>query len=189
MPRRLLRSPAGRRRGRQHLEAAAGPAVLPLGLLPPHVSEGTHSTVELAHETVEIGLVKFESSFDPSTGQWNMVAPMITARIRHGVAAANGKLYAVGGMDEDAFELRSVECFDSSTEQWSAVADMSTTRVDHDVAAVDDKLYAIGGYDNTGTDLSSMECFDPSTGQWSGVADMSTTRYGHGVAALECPQD
>ena len=113
VPRRLLRSPAGRRRGRQHLEAAAGPAVLPLGLLPPHVSEGTHSTVGIGTRDRGNRFGQVESCFDPSTGQWNMVAPMITARIRHGVAAANGKLYAVGGMDEDAFELRSVECFDS----------------------------------------------------------------------------
>ena len=65
---------------------------------------------------------------DPSTGQSSAVADMNTARANYGVAVVKGKLYAVGGQDEDDTTLSSVECFDPSTGLWSALADMSTAR-------------------------------------------------------------
>jgi hypothetical protein len=37
--------------------------------------------------------------FDPLTGQWSTVAPMSTNRCAFGLAAMNGKLYAVDGKD------------------------------------------------------------------------------------------
>jgi hypothetical protein len=74
---------------------------------------------------------------DLLTGQWSVVAAMSTARYDHGVAVVDGKLYAVGGVDDTNTPLSSVECFDPSTGQWSAVAPMSTARYSHGVAVVD----------------------------------------------------
>ena len=67
--------------------------------------------------------------FNPSTGQWSVVAAMNTARYGHGVAVAGGKMYAMGGSDDADTHLSSVECFDPSTGQWSImVGGMSTAR-------------------------------------------------------------
>jgi hypothetical protein len=103
------------------------------------------------------------------------------------MAAAEGKVDAVGRMDGTHAELSSVECFDPSTGQWSGVAAMSTVRFEHGVAVVDGKVYVTSGRDATITKLSSVECFDPSTGQWSGVAGgMSTARADLAVITLQC---
>ena len=113
---------------------------------------------------------------------------MSTARYCLGVGVVDGKMYALGGQDNDGSTLSSVECFDVSTGVWSAVAPMSTARCYHGVAVVNGKMYAVGGQDEDDTTLSSVECFDPSTGQWNVVAgDMSTVRAFFAVVALECP--
>jgi hypothetical protein len=83
------------------------------------------------------GTVSSMVCLDPLTGGWDVVAPMITARYNHGVAAEDGKLYAVGGNDGTVTKLSSVECFDPSTGQWSAVVAMNTARVNLAVVALE----------------------------------------------------
>lgn len=52
--------------------------------------------------------------YDPNTGKWTEVTPMLTKRCRLGVAALNGKLYACGGYDGSTF-LQTVEVYDPET--------------------------------------------------------------------------
>ena len=72
--------------------------------------------------------------------------PMLSKRCRLGVAALNGKIYAVGGYDGSSF-LKSVEVFDPMTNKWSYVSSMKVTRSRVAVVANMDRLWAIGGYD------------------------------------------
>eukprot|EP00312_Isochrysidales_sp_CCMP1244_P040906 CAMPEP_0202765160 /NCGR_PEP_ID=MMETSP1388-20130828/27584_1 /ASSEMBLY_ACC=CAM_ASM_000864 /TAXON_ID=37098 /ORGANISM="Isochrysis sp, Strain CCMP1244" /LENGTH=58 /DNA_ID=CAMNT_0049433703 /DNA_START=1 /DNA_END=175 /DNA_ORIENTATION=+ len=58
------------------------------------------------------------------------------------MAVLDGKLYAVGGYDDDS----SVERYDLATNAWEAVAPLPSARINHAMAALDGKLYAIGGY-------------------------------------------
>ena len=97
------------------------------------------------------------------------------------MAVLEGKLYAVGGYNDDY--LSSVERYDLATKAWEAVAPMTTPRDSHAVAVLDGKLYAVGGY-NDGW-LSSVERYDPATNAWEAVAPMALARFGAGVAALE----
>ena len=61
-----------------------------------------------------------------------MVAPLTLARFGAGVAALDGKLYAVGGRveeeDEDAVDSNTVERFDPATNAWEEVVPMATAR-------------------------------------------------------------
>ena len=84
--------------------------------------------------------------WDPITRQWSFVAPMNTQRSTVGVAALNGKLYAVGGRDGSSC-LRSVECYDPHTNRWTLVAPMSKRRGGVGVAVANGFLYAFGGHD------------------------------------------
>ena len=45
-----------------------------------------------------------------------------------GAAVLGGKLYAVGGSDENSNALDTVEAFDPEANRWTAVASMSTWR-------------------------------------------------------------
>jgi N-acetylneuraminic acid mutarotase len=74
---------------------------------------------------------------DPLTGEWDVVAPMSTARCNHGVAVVDGKIYVVGGWDATSTKLGSAECFDPLTGQWSVMAAMTTARAYAAVAALE----------------------------------------------------
>ena len=82
---------------------------------------------------------------------------MLSKRCRLGVAALNGKIYAVGGYDGSSF-LKSVEMFDPRTNKWSFVASMNVTRSRVAVVANMDRLWAIGGYDGM-KNLSTVSYF------------------------------
>lgn len=117
-----------------------------------------------------------------STNTWVLTTPMLSKRCRLGVAALNGKLYAVGGYDGSVF-LRSVECYDPVSKQWMALKAMNVKRSRVAVVATYGKLYAIGGYDGV-TNLSSVEMYDPETDIWMFVSPMVAHEGGVGVGLL-----
>lgn len=53
--------------------------------------------------------------YDPLSGVWTVVKPMLTRRCRLGVATLNGKMYVCGGYDGSTF-LQSVEVYDPVTD-------------------------------------------------------------------------
>ena len=71
--------------------------------------------------------------FNTATNVGKAVAPLITARDSHGVAAVGGHLYAVGGLDDEDNVLPSVECYNPATNVWTAVAHLITARNSHNV--------------------------------------------------------
>ena len=142
-------------------------------------------------------------SFDTAANQWTAVAPMYISRKWLGLVSVQGKLFAVGGCNNQDNALSSVECFDPSTRVWSNIAALSTARSSLAVAVLGDKLYAIGGYDSHYQLLSIVECLDLSVpnSEWTTVAPMTSPRYdmgtvvtggkiyiagGYGSSSIEC---
>jgi N-acetylneuraminic acid mutarotase len=81
-------------------------------------------------------------------------------------AVYKGKLYVVGGWNEEA--LRSVEVYDFATQQWSPLpTEMETARNDHGCVVCEDKLYVVGGEDAEHTALASVEAYDFAIETWS----------------------
>jgi len=76
---------------------------------------------------------------------WSSMAPMPTARSDFGAAAANGKIYAIGGIDDNGGVLDTVDVYDPSSNSWSTAASMPTARSAFAAAAVNGKIYAMGG--------------------------------------------
>jgi N-acetylneuraminic acid mutarotase len=91
--------------------------------------------------------------YDPTLDEWVNRSPTATARRALALAAAEGALYAVGGLKVDHTEpeetfytpLSTVERYDTATNQWHPATAMPTPRHSPAVAAVDGKLYVIGG--------------------------------------------
>lgn len=69
---------------------------------------------------------------------------MLTERDRLASAAADGKLFAIGGYDSDGSQ-RAVEMYDPLTDSWSERFPLMTGTRDHAAMTVDDKIYVIGG--------------------------------------------
>ena len=99
------------------------------------------------------------------------------------MATLGGKIYAVGGVDDDGNLLSSVEAFDPQTNSWAAVAPMSTARSCFSFAVVSGKLYAVGGEDADYTTVASVGAYDPQHDRWEAVAPMAEARR---VAVAVC---
>jgi hypothetical protein len=106
---------------------------------------------------------------------------MHVARSGLGVVALNGRIYAIGGRDDDGV-LNTVEEYDPDTDTWAIKNPMPTPRRGLSVVAFNNRIYAIGGYDNDSHWLHTVEEYDPVNDTW---AMKSNITYGHayGVAA------
>lgn len=84
-------------------------------------------------------------SYNPVTGEWQILAQMKVARCQMGVAILDRHLYVVGGNSSSKSALSSVERYSFDDNQWSTVCSLSTPRASPAVVAADGLLYAIGG--------------------------------------------
>ena len=115
--------------------------------------------------------------YDPQSDEWQPLANMECERACFAAAAAEGKIYAIGGAAEG-----STEAFDPHLGTWACVTSMGFGRVLHAVAVVDGKIYAIGGFD--GNYIESVEVYDPRADIWQQMASLPQARRGHAAAAM-----
>jgi len=116
---------------------------------------------------------------------WAIRMPMPTARMALGLAtASNGKLYAIGGRDNDAKPLATVEEYDPAANSWATRAPMPTARYSFGLAAASNgRLYAVGGFGSLFGALATVEEYDPAANSWATKAPMPTRRGNFGLAA------
>jgi hypothetical protein len=112
---------------------------------------------------------------------------MPAPRFGAGVAALNGKLYVIGGLDE-ALDVRdTVFEYDPARpagSRWQTRAPMPTARGYLGAAAVDGLVYAVGGIPGDFTDLATVEAYDPATDTWTVKQPMITPRGGVAVVGV-----
>ena len=135
-----------------------------------------------SHGWPNSGVLNSLEGYNPATNQWTTLAHMSQGRYRHGVAAVDGILYAVGGNGE----LASLEGYNPATNQWTTLASMSQGRERLAAAAVDGILYAVGGsrYQGSSYPLSTVEAYDPATNQWTTVQGMGHARWSPCAVAM-----
>jgi N-acetylneuraminic acid mutarotase len=115
---------------------------------------------------------------DAAENSWTAMAPMPTKRGGLGVSVVNGKIYAIGGVNNEE-QLDVNEEYDPATDTWKDRAPMPTARSGFAVAVYQSKIYVIGGTvgdsDNVGF-TGRTEVYDPATNTWERKADMPTPR-------------
>jgi len=141
--------------------------------------------------------------YDPATNVWQERAPLPYGLTHVGVAALDGKLYAIGGFTSpvhmDAHDLTFI--YDPKNDKWSALPKISSIRGSVAVVAVGSKIHIFGGRNSLkvikisapgtpdlfagyGT-VTTHEIYDPATGQWSqGVPLPGPARDHVGIAVL-----
>jgi uncharacterized GH25 family protein len=139
--------------------------------------EDLHSTAEFAE-------------FDPSTGQWNALAPLPAPRSSHNAVVIGDRLYVVGGWtlsgssqgewQDDAL----VYDFLDPAAGWQQLPKPPFTRRALAAAHWNGKLVAIGGLDEAGDVAQSCDLFDPVAGEWSAGPKLPGDGHsGFGVSA------
>ncbi len=96
-----------------------------------------------------------------TTGGWETLAPLPTAR--SGVAAVelNGRVYVFGG-EAPTGTFNTVEAYSRQTDAWETVPPMPTARHGLGAAVVGDTIYVIGGGPTPGLSVSGAnEAFTP----------------------------
>jgi len=123
---------------------------------------------------------------------WVTKNAMQQARSGLGVAAVNGKIYAIGGVISSGFVPSSPgsavyagktsvdvtganEEYDPATDMWTYKAAMPTPRAVFAIAVYQNKIYCIGG--KTSDDYTGVnEAYDPATDTWETKTSMPTAR-------------
>jgi len=113
---------------------------------------------------------------------WATLKPLPTIRSRLGVAAVNGKIYAIGGINDGGY-LSTNEEYDQATNTWTTKAPMPTPRSDFGIAVFQNKIYCVGGiieYDWSGHGKGILcevnEVYDPLTDTWENKTSIPTER-------------
>ena len=106
---------------------------------------------------------------------------MNKSRSLFSTAVHKGKIYAIGGIDEEHEETNSIECYDSKDNSWTLLPHMTNARRSSTAVAYGNKIYVVGGFDATDDPqqiLNSVEVFDIETQEWAFGPSMSTPRSG-----------
>ena len=121
--------------------------------------------------------------YDPQTDGWQPLANMSTARCGFMLATVGGKIYAIGGWDDNS-ALDSVEAYDPQLGAWTPVASMSVERSDHATVVIDGKIYTIGGQRTDEAAVDTVEVYDPQADSWQRVASMPQGLFAHAAAVM-----
>ena len=86
---------------------------------------------------------------------WSNTAAVIpTPNLRGGGGVYNGKLYLVGGYDNNTVTiLDTVYIYDPAADSWTTGATMPTATLDFGSALVNGKIYVVGGSDGSSTNV------------------------------------
>jgi N-acetylneuraminic acid mutarotase len=129
-------------------------------------------------KTTQLVLVLLLISVAPAgAGTWSRKADMPTARCGLSTSVVDGKVYAIGGVQNMTItHLSAVEAYDPATDTWTRRADMPTSRHGQSASVVNGRIYVIGGRGQGQAFLSAVEVYDPTTDTWTRKADMPTKR-------------
>lgn len=101
------------------------------------------------------------SVYDPTHDTWRDLAPLPAPRVAMAVAALQGKIYVIGGVDawRTGTAQSTVFSYDPLRNQWSVEPPIFTPRSGVRAVTLNDILYIIGGYDQAFVPLNIMEAY------------------------------
>ena len=105
-------------------------------------------------------------------GKWTKKADMPTARAALCTAVANGKIYAMGGVqDLGLVPIFNVDEYDPIKDKWEKKSDMPERRWWHSACSANGKIYVFGGSD-VNKFYKSVAEYDPISDEWTKKNDM-----------------
>lgn len=122
--------------------------------------------------------------FEINTG-WFEISCMYENRYYVGVAHCDGKIYAMGGHNNERSDNRldSAERYHLSENLWEPIARMNRIRSDASAASLEGKVYIVGGFEGRRYH-DSTEMYNPAENQWTLVARLNSPRGGVSLVQL-----
>lgn len=117
----------------------------------------------------------YHQVYDPRSNAWTDLAPLPLGANHVGVAALNGRVYAVGGfIEQNKGPHSQVFAYDAAFDRWSKCAPLSSPRGAISVVALGGRIHAVGGRD--ARSLEIHEVYDPATDMWDILRPMQGQR-------------
>lgn len=115
----------------------------------------------------------------PSSGVWEQLPILSRERCAAAAVTLRGRVFVLGGCDEDGTALDSVERYDIDARAWQPLPPMRQPRCNFAAVAAGDRIFVAGGYDARMRDLAAVECLDlPGSEAWELVASLALPRWG-----------
>jgi hypothetical protein len=128
----------------------------------------------IALTLLAIPLQTVQSADNTTDASWKTVSDMPTSRGGLGTAASSGKIYAIGGLNDNG-ELNVNEMFDPIADRWVTKTPMPTARTGFATAFYEDKIFIIGG--SVGDSFTgNVEVYSVISDTWQTMASMPTPR-------------
>jgi hypothetical protein len=118
---------------------------------------------------------------------WASCPSAPNVRCRHSAAFLNGKIYLLGGRDQDDSLIQDVDVFDVASNQWTSSLTWNNASSDGGAFSHGDSIYLIGGYDADYIPLATLTRFSPETNVWNTLPPMTYPRGDLGAIAV--PKD
>jgi len=148
-------------------EYAGKSSMQAFSLVSTSVHAATHKTVLCICGGLGEGGTTLKSAecFDPQTGSWESLPPMLIRRHGHVAGTIAGDIYVCGGFGPFGLQFgATVERFYMHSFKWETRKSMNTPRANHAAVVIAGQLCVTGGLDSLLQGLRSAESFDPSNG-------------------------
>jgi N-acetylneuraminic acid mutarotase len=119
-------------------------------------------------------------------GSWSIKAPLPIKLVEVAVAAANGKLYVLGGSANRVFQPLNHE-YDPATDRWRERAPLPYALNHAGATGLNGKLYVVGAFTAAGHSAPTDAVFeyDPAADTWRALAPLKSPRGSVGVTVLD----
>lgn len=135
---------------------------------------------------VSVLFLSIHSVSAQTQGQWTVASGMQSAReFEAQVLLGNGKIIAIGGVDNSSNVLASAEVYSPSAGTWKNTGSMVQARqLFSAVVLASGKVLVSGGLGASGIVLGGAELYDPAKGTWSSASSLAVPRFGHTATLL-----
>ena len=117
---------------------------------------------------------------------WEEKAPLNIAKIiGYGAEVSNGKIYVLGGSDNNDVYQNALESYDPSTNTWQTLSPMSTLRAAGAYTVINNKIFAIGGKaTKNDAGIADIESYDLQTNSWNSEQSLPDAVWVAGAIAM-----
>jgi N-acetylneuraminic acid mutarotase len=119
-----------------------------------------------------------------TASSWTTLTSMPTSRGDFGITVVEGKIYVIGGTNENNEPLSTVEVYNPLTNEWASKMSMITPRSGFATAVFNNKIYVFGGSTGSGY-TGNTEVFDPEANSWEPAASLPTPRAALTAAVVD----